>query len=61
MQALLDNFLANPQYYILGALTIAEVITRLTPTKKDDGFVQRIGVVITSIFDNIKVPNRKKG
>ena len=39
---------------------IAEMITRLTPTKKDDGFVQRIGAALKKILDLIGVPNNLK-
>ncbi len=37
-----------------------EAIVRLTPTKKDDGFVQRVGEWIKKAMDWAKVPNTKK-
>lgn len=45
---------------IFSMLGVAEVIVRLTPTKKDDGAVQRIGEVIKNIMDFLKIPNVKK-
>lgn len=42
---------------ILGA---AEFVVRLTPTKDDDGFVQRIANVYNKIFEILKVPNIKR-
>jgi len=41
-------------------ITAAEFVVRLTPTKKDDGFVQRIANLYGKIFDFLKVPNVKK-
>lgn len=46
---------------ILGLLAVAETITRLTPTKKDDTAVERIGGVIRKFFDMLGVPNKKAG
>lgn len=37
-----------------------EVVVRLTPTKKDDGAVERIGSVVKKLMDFFKVPNVKK-
>jgi hypothetical protein len=42
-------------------LTVAETITRLTPTTKDDGAVERVGKVIRKFFDMLGIPNRKAG
>lgn len=50
----------NPYYSLTIGITIAEAITRLTPTKKDDGFVQRAGEWIKFILDKIHTPNLKK-
>lgn len=48
---------------LLAIIAVAEMIVRLTPTKKDDGAVQRIGGVIRKLIDYAKVvfPNNKKG
>lgn len=44
----------------MGAVVVAaELITRLTPTKKDDGFVERIGSALRVVMDFLKVPNLK--
>ena len=44
-------------------LALAEAIVRVTPTKKDDGAVERIGKWLRSAFDMISTvfPNLKKG
>jgi hypothetical protein len=52
-------------YQELGALLlalvgVAEVVVRLTPTKKDDGAMERIGHVIRKAMDLMKVPNVRK-
>ena len=44
---------------ILGLLAVAETVTRLTPTKKDDTAVERIGSFIRKFFDILGVPNVK--
>ena len=36
---------------------LAEAVVRFTPSKKDDGFVKRIGNVIDRLFDIIHFPN----
>ena len=38
----------------------AEVFVRLTPTKKDDSAVERIGGYLRKAMDFFKVPNVKK-
>ena len=38
----------------------AEAVVRLTPTKADDGAVERIGKVVRQILDFLKIPNVKK-
>lgn len=38
----------------------AEIIVRLTPTKKDDSFAERVGSWIRVLLDKAKVPNVKK-
>lgn len=46
---------------ILSMLTAAELIVRLTPTKKDDTAVERVGTLIRKFFDMLGVPNAKTG
>lgn len=46
---------------IMGLLSTAELVVRLTPTKKDDTAVERIGKVIRKFFDMLGVPNYKAG
>lgn len=41
-------------------LAAAEFIVRLTPTKSDDGFVQRIANGYNKIFELLKVPNIRR-
>jgi acetolactate synthase small subunit len=41
-------------------IAVAEAIVRLTPTKVDDGAVERIGKAIRSLFDMLKIPNNVK-
>ena len=59
------EFLAQNAVVIIGALlglvAALEVITSLTPTEKDDLFVQRIGNFIRKIAGLLKIPNRKEG
>ena len=49
---------ANPEMAIGGALVVAEGITRLTKTEKDDGFVKRLGAGIDFVLS--RLPNRVK-
>jgi len=37
-----------------------EMVVRLTPTKADDGFVERLGSWNRKIMDFLKIPNIKK-
>lgn len=46
---------------LLGLVAVAEVITRLTPTKSDDGFVERVGHFIKKALDALGLPNKIKG
>ena len=39
-------------------LAVAEAVTRMTPTKKDDGFVLRLGKAIDFVL--CRLPNRVK-
>ena len=41
-------------------IAFAELVTRFTPTEKDDSFVQRAGEYLKKIMDFVKVPNIKK-
>lgn len=59
----IEFFIANGEIisaFILAILTVLELGVRLTPTKTDDGAVERIGKVIRKILDFLKVPNIKK-
>lgn len=48
-------------FAILGMLVAAaEAIVRLTPTKKDDGAVERVGNILRRVMDFLKIPNIKK-
>jgi len=51
---------ANYLWLIPTSLAVLEGITRLTPTKKDDGFVKRLGGAIDFVMDNVKFPNKSK-
>ena len=42
---------------LIGSL---ELITRLTPTKTDDAFMERVGSIVRKILDFLKIPNVKK-
>ena len=48
---------------MVAALTLllasAEAIVRLTPTKADDGAVERVGKLLKWLFDLVKAPNVK--
>jgi hypothetical protein len=59
MQYLLDNkeMLIGA---ILGLLFFAECVVLLTPTKTDDGFVERIGGIIRKVLTTLGIPNRIK-
>ena len=54
-----ENYL-NLGTVLLAGVALAEAIVRLTPTKSDDGAVERIGAVIRKICDLLKVPNNTK-
>jgi hypothetical protein len=41
-------------------IAVAEAVVRLTPTKVDDGAVERIGKAIRSLLDMLRVPNNVK-
>ena len=46
---------------VLAFLAFLELAVRLTPTKTDDGAVERIGIIVKKVFDLLKVPNNVKG
>ena len=50
----------SPYLSLTIGVAVAEFVTRLTPTKKDDGFVQRAGGLIKFVLDTVKAPNIKK-
>jgi len=41
-------------------VVVGEMVTRLTPTKKDDGFIRRLGAIIDTALGVMKVPNLRK-
>jgi len=45
---------------LAAVVAAAEVVVRITPTKKDDGAVERVGKVVKKLLDFFKVPNLKK-
>ena len=48
-------------FMVLGAvIAAAESIVRLTPTKADDGAVERIGNLLRRVMDFLKIPNNVK-
>jgi len=54
---------ANYQDVLLAVASVvaaAEVVVRITPTKKDDGAVERVGSFVRKVMDFLKVPNVKK-
>ncbi len=60
MMEIVNLLLDNPTATTLALLAIAEVVVRLTPTKDDDAFIERLGKLIKAILDAIKLPNNKK-
>ena len=46
---------------LLAIIAVGEIVTRLTPTTSDDGFVERIGGFIKKALDAIGLPNKLKG
>lgn len=46
---------------ILAILGAGEAVVRITPTKRDDTFVERVGTQIRRFFDLIGFPNYKSG
>ena len=46
---------------LLGLVAVAEVLASLTPTKKDDLAVERIGHYIKKVLKFLNVPNHKHG
>lgn len=57
MEIIIEWVLGNPYLSLAIGIAIAEFVTRLTPTEKDDGFIQRFGGVVKIILDAVKVPN----
>jgi hypothetical protein len=45
---------------LVALLALGEAVVRLTPTESDDGFVQRVGVVLSKVLDFLGVPNNLK-
>jgi len=44
---------------VSSVLAAAELVTRFTPTKKDDAFLERAGSYLRKLMDLLKVPNNK--
>ena len=57
MENIIEWIIANPYLSLTIAISVAEFVTRITPTKIDDGFVQRVGKLIKLILDTINFPN----
>ena len=63
MSELFNFLLSNYQsiFSILLALVgVAEIVVRLTPSKEDDGAVERVGKLIRQFMDLLRIPNVKK-
>jgi len=59
IQFLQENYAQIGQLLVaIGA--VAEIIVRLTPTKSDDGALERAGHIIKKVMDFLKIPNIKK-
>lgn len=54
-----DNYLEMIQALTL-MVVAAEIVTRITPTKTDDGFVKRIGVLLDKVLNLLGVPNLRR-
>lgn len=44
---------------LFGLYAFAEMVTRLTPTQKDDAFLERIGKGAKKFMDVLGIPNRR--
>jgi len=63
MKAAFDWLMENKEELALAVMTLLaflEVVVRLTPTKKDDSAMERVGKVVRKVFDFLKIPNVKK-
>lgn len=58
MNAIWLYIIEHPEQSLAALYCIAEFITRLTPTKKDDGFLTRAGKLIDQVLS--RLPNRVK-
>jgi len=45
---------------LTGFVSVAEIVVRFTPTKRDDGFVKRLGIRLDTLLNLAKVPNKIK-
>lgn len=45
---------------VTAGIAFAEAVVRLTPTKTDDGAVERLGAAVKRILDFLRVPNLTK-
>ncbi len=57
---MINHLIENWPVTVLILLGIAELATRLTPTKNDDAFIERVGKVVKRVFDYLGIPNRLK-
>lgn len=55
----MDNILSHLAEIVLALIVVAELVVRITPTKEDDGFIERIGGVIRKFLDMLGLPNKK--
>lgn len=46
---------------LVGLYTFLEVVVRLTPTKKDDTVLERVGQYVGKLMDIAGIPNKKAG
>lgn len=51
MEVIMEWVVNHPVIMSSVGIVILEFITKITPTKTDDGFVQRLGVLIKTIID----------
>lgn len=46
---------------LVGLYAFLEVVVRLTPTKKDDTVLERVGQYVGKLMDLVGIPNKKEG
>ena len=66
MEFISEGWVFLKTYYVAGFLILSatypvlELITRITPTKKDDTLLERAGKLVRKIMDILGIPNMKK-